>query len=47
MLKGVTKCRNVVVWGRDAKKMALYKKDVEKMGQDDYTRKVELREFRA
>ena len=32
MLKGVTKCRNVVVWGRDAKKMALYKKDVEKMG---------------
>ena len=32
MLKEVTKCRNVVVWGRDAKKMDLYKKDVEKMG---------------
>jgi len=28
----VTDCRKVVVWGRDAKKMALYKKDVEKLG---------------
>ena len=32
ILRAVTDCRHVVIWGRDSKKMALYKKDVEKLG---------------
>lgn len=31
-LKDITPCRDIIVWGRDGKKAALYKQDMEKQG---------------